>query len=73
MICTFIDENQKITSYIHYDYQLQSDRIIFCMIDELYKYFDGENVGELLLAEGMGNRRRCLASMFDSEITTILL
>ncbi len=50
---------------------------LFCVIDEFYKYFGAENAGhctgKLLIGDDGTKRRRCKASLSDSEIMTILL
>ena len=46
---------------------------LFCFIDEFCKYSDAENAGNLLEDNSEVKRRRCQASLSDSEIMTILL
>ena len=46
---------------------------LFCIIDEFCKHFEAENAGNLLEDNSGVKRRRRQASLFDSEIMTILL
>lgn len=46
---------------------------LFCVIDELCKYFESENAGKMFLSDDGRKRRNRKASLSDSEIMTILL
>lgn len=46
---------------------------LFCIIDEFCKHFDEEKAGNRLEDNSGVKRRRCQASLSDSEIITILL
>ena len=52
--------------------EITKDKVteLFGIIDEVYKVFDAENAGKLLLGEDGVKRRRRKASLSDSEITT---
>ena len=52
---------------------MTTDYRIFYIIDEFCKHFYAENAGNLLEDNSEVKRRRCQASLSDSEIMTILL
>ena len=72
IFCTFIGDLQQVTNIFDMTTDCKVTKL-FCIIDDFCKHFDAENAGNLLEDNSGTKRRRCQASLSDSEIMTILL